>query len=410
VQDASGAAEINSLHFTQAIDIVGAGDAFLAGFATARGAGMALREAALVGTFASGVSLGKIFTTGHPTTAEVLALAEDADFNYQPRLARDPTMAQWVQRSAVGAAIGAEESPNTEIEIITERPARRGFPEVAIFDHDGTISVLRHGWESVMRGVMTDAIAGRITHAAAGATGATGAAASSTPLLPVAELERIQHSVNTLIEKTTGVQTLAQMYQLRDLVVEFGHTAEVLTPAEYKAIYNRALLATMEKRLRGLQTGRLAATDLTIKGAVDFLQKLAGAGTKLYLASGTDQDDARREARLLGYADLFTGGIFGSVGDIKNDPKKIVIRNIIAEIKKRGGSCERGNVAVFGDGPVEMREAKKAGLFAIGILSDEDRRYGANPAKRERLILAGADLLIPDFSWAGELSRFCGWE
>ena len=60
-------------------------------------------------------------------------------------------------------------------------------------------------------------------------------------------------------------------------------------------------------------------------------------------------------------------------------------------------------VLVFGDGPVELREAKKRGGYAVGILSDEVRRHGLHPAKRERLVLAGADLLIPDFSWAEQL-------
>jgi hypothetical protein len=59
---------------------------------------------------------------------------------------------------------------------------------------------------------------------------------------------------------------------------------------------------------------------------------------------------------------------------------------------------------------VELREAKKAGFLAIGVTSDERRRWGANPGKRKRLILGGADFLIPDFSSADELAHLCGWE
>jgi phosphoglycolate phosphatase-like HAD superfamily hydrolase len=161
----------------------------------------------------------------------------------------------------------------------------------------------------------------------------------------------------------------------------------------------------MEKRLQGLESRRLLPEDLTIKGAVSFLKKLTCKGTKLYLASGTDQDDVAREASLLGYAECFAGGIRGSSGDIKNDPKKLVIRQIIAETRDA-----KDSIAVFGDGPVEMREAKKANFLAVGVLSDEKRRYGRNPEKRERLILAGADILIPDFSWGDELCRLCEWE
>ncbi|MDR1318733.1 MAG: PfkB family carbohydrate kinase [Treponema sp.] len=392
VQDENGCTGINSLHFTKEIDIVGAGDAFLAGLVTAWGAGIPIRDAALIGTFSAGVSLGRLYETGCPTIEEVIALAEEGDFNYNSRLARNETLACF--------------APGTDIEIINIETGRRGgFPDAAIFDHDGTVSVLRQGWEAVMHTVMVNAVLGRIR-------GNSSVPKAGAPAVKSDELARINQAVSSVIEKTTGVQTLAQMYRLRDMVISFGYVKEedLLPPEEYKHIYNQALLDSMEKRLEGVRTGRLSVEDVTIKGAAAFLKSLAKAGTKLYLASGTDEEDLRREARLLGYADLFTGGIHGSVGDIKNDPKKIVVQNIIAEIKAAGGTCGEGRVVVFGDGPVEMREAKKAGLFAIGVLSDERQRYGRNVSKRERLILGGADILIPDFSWGGNMARLLGWE
>jgi hypothetical protein len=54
--------------------------------------------------------------------------------------------------------------------------------------------------------------------------------------------------------------------------------------------------------------------------------------------------------------------------------------------------------ATFGDGPVEMRETRKCGGFSIGVASDEVRRFGWNMTKRSRLIRAGANLIVPDFS------------
>ncbi|GHU66376.1 hypothetical protein FACS189447_07090 [Spirochaetia bacterium] len=376
VQDEEGCKELNSIHFSKEIDIVGAGDAFLAGLVTGYGAGLSLYDAALIGTFSAGVSLSKLFETGHPTVEEVLLLSEEGDFNYHAGIAANENLAQF--------------AGTTEIEIIDRGFKKNSsFPDAAIFDHDGTISVMRQGWEEVMYQVMVNAICG------AGNRGA--------------DMARIRNSVSSLIEKTTGIQTLAQMYQLQDLVKSFGYVKDedILSPEEYKAVYNKALLNSMEKRFKGLEEGRLMPEDLTIKGAKAFLKKLSDAGTKLYLASGTDEADVIKEAGLLGYADLFTGGIKGSVGDIKNDPKKLVIRSIIAELKARGRDS---TVAVFGDGPVEMREARKSGLLAVGVLSDEARRYGKNLAKRERLILAGADILIPDFSWGDELIKFCGWQ
>ena len=62
-------------------------------------------------------------------------------------------------------------------------------------------------------------------------------------------------------------------------------------------------------------------------------------------------------------------------------------------------------MAVIGDGPVEIREAKARGALAIGVASDEVRRRGWNARKRQRLIQAGADLLIPDFTRGEVLLR-----
>jgi hypothetical protein len=45
-----------------------------------------------------------------------------------------------------------------------------------------------------------------------------------------------------------------------------------------------------------------------------------------------------------------------------------------------------------------MRECRKRGGIAVGIASDEVRRYGLNPEKRTRLIKAGAQVVVPDFS------------
>ncbi len=71
---------------------------------------------------------------------------------------------------------------------------------------------------------------------------------------------------------------------------------------------------------------------------------------------------------------------------------------------------EERDIIVFGDGPVEMREARSRGVLAVGILSDEVRRKGENLAKRHRLVLGGASVLISDFSASKELITLLGWE
>ena len=96
---------------------------------------------------------------------------------------------------------------------------------------------------------------------------------------------------------------------------------------------------------------------------------------------------------MLGYAHLFNGGIYGALKDYTKISKRIIIENIIKEKNLQGDE-----LAIFGDGPDEIREGRRAGGIAIGIASNELRRFGYNPVKRPRLIRAGAQLLIPDFS------------
>jgi hypothetical protein len=71
----------------------------------------------------------------------------------------------------------------------------------------------------------------------------------------------------------------------------------------------------------------------------------------------------------------------------------MVIESIIKD-----NNLKEFEFAVIGDGPVEIREGKKQSGITIGIASDEKNGYGLNLNKRTKLIKAGADIIIPDFS------------
>jgi len=81
-----------------------------------------------------------------------------------------------------------------------------------------------------------------------------------------------------------------------------------------------------------------------------------------------------------------------------------VLERIMRDIE----GAPRAGLVTFGDGPVEIRETRKRGGLAVGVASDEVRRYGANLSKRPRLIRAGADLVIPDFSQMNCLLQLLG--
>jgi phosphoglycolate phosphatase-like HAD superfamily hydrolase len=193
------------------------------------------------------------------------------------------------------------------------------------------------------------------------------------------------------------------MEALVEMVREFGFVPpeKIRDKFGYKQIYNDALMEQVSKRIEKFKRSELDINDYTVKNSLEFVRALKKKGVKLYLASGTDRQDVEAETKALGYADLFDGGIYGSVGDITKYSKKMVIDNIMSEHDLQGPE-----LAVFGDGPVELRECRKREGIAVGIASDEIRRHGLNIEKRTRLIKAGAHVVTPDFSQYHKLLKF----
>jgi len=378
--DGEGIHEVAGIQLLKKLDPVGAGDTVTSALALCLGAGVPAAEAAEFANFAAAVTVQKLFQTGTACGDEILAVARDPDFIYQPELAESPRKAKYL--------------PGTEIEICGEGFARtdtdghgptRTAIRHAVFDNDGTISTLREGWEAIMAPVMIKAILGDRYETA-----------------DEALYRKVHQRVLDYIDKSTGIQTIVQMEGLVGIVREVGIVPpeKVLDRFGYKRIYNDALMQMVNERVARLRRGQLDVSDFTVKGAVEFLKALRERGVTLYLASGTDHDDVVAEAEALGHARLFNGGIYGAAGDIDSCSKKMILDRIMSEHYLQGPE-----LAVFGDGPVELRESRKRSGLAIGIASDEVRRYGLNLDKRTRVIKAGAHVVVPDFSQRDELLR-----
>ncbi len=70
---------------------------------------------------------------------------------------------------------------------------------------------------------------------------------------------------------------------------------------------------------------------------------------------------------------------------------------MIVEQILRECSVDGSQIVGFGDGFVEIEEIRKAGGYAIGVASNEASREGINRWKRDRLVEAGADLIVADY-------------
>ncbi len=368
--DSDGISEVPGIQLLKRLDTVGAGDTTISALTSCLAAGVPAKEAAVFANYASAVTVQKLFTTGTATGQEIIELAKEADFNHLPELAADIRQAEFI--------------PNSEIEVCQPVTlSRMGKTKHVLFDHDGTISTLRQGWELVMEPVMIKAILG-----------------NQYETVDAGVYQEVQKRVLEFIDMSTGIQTIVQMEGLVSMVKEFGFVSEneILDKLGYKKLYNDALMKLVNKRIEKYKSGQLSIEDFTLKGAVEFLKLLKEKGVKLYLASGTDKEDVLNEADVLGYAYLFDGEIHGAIGDINKYSKKMVIDKIITEHQLKGEE-----LVVFGDGPVEIKESVRFDGIAIGVASDEVRRYDLNLEKRSRLIRSGAHFIIPDFSQPEQL-------
>ena len=373
VADASGVEEIAGIHIAGQVDPVGAGDTALAAIAAVLAGEGDAATAGRLANMASSITVRKLQTTGTASPEELRAIGPHPDYVYLPELADDIRLARHVE--------------GTEIEIVRPLPKNLRIQHV-LFDHDGTLSTLRQGWEDVMEPMMVRAILGRLYEQA-------------EPAL----YQKVCRAVGEFIEKTTGVQTLSQMQGLADLVRQFQcvPAEEVLDMHGYKRLYDAELMTHVRQRMVKLRAGELSAADFEIKNARRLLEALHSRGVRLYLASGTDQEHVRAEAQAMGYAPLFEGRVFGAVGDVTVEAKAAVLGRIFDEFHLQGPE-----VLAFGDGPVEIRLAHKRGGLTVGVASDELRRFGLNAAKRRRLIRAGADLVVADYSQLSQLLAVLG--
>lgn len=258
--------------------------------------------------------------------------------------------------------------PDTQIEIINPNFARTQFRH-ALFDFDGTVSLIREGWQQVMIPMMVEIL--RAT--------------------PAAEDEAtINRVVTDFVTRLTGKQTIYQMIQLADEVAKRG--GRPLEPLAYKYEYLERLWARIEGRVARLKAGELDPAELVVPGVIDTLVALQGRGVTCYLASGTDEPYVIDEAAALGVAKYFDGGIYGALDDYQNFSKKMVIDRILRQHQLPGHE-----LLTFGDGYVEIENTAAVGGLAVGVASNEAERQGIDAWKRQRLIEAGAAIIIPDF-------------
>ncbi len=259
--------------------------------------------------------------------------------------------------------------PGTNIEVFRHPPHRQP-PQHGLFDFDGTLSLIRQGWMDVMVPMMVEVLQ------------QTGTA---EPPEALAQLAR------DYVTELTAKQTIYQMIRLAEEVRRRG--GRPLDPLVYKQAYHQRLMERIAGRREALRAGKVSPREMLVPYSLELLDALSQRGVALYLASGTDEVYVIEEAQLLGLDRYFGPHIYGARDDYKSFSKALVIQRIL-ETNRVPGEALLG----FGDGYVEIQNVKAVGGTAVAVASDEIHRSGqCDPWKRQRLIGAGADLVIPDY-------------
>ncbi len=264
-----------------------------------------------------------------------------------------------------------------EIEVLRPDLPRGRFRSV-LFDFDGTLSLVREGWPQVMIPMMVAELR------------ETGTAETEGELTA---------AVEEFVMRLNGRQTIYQMIQLAEEVRRRG--GRPLEPLAYKHRYHDLLMERIRGRLAALESGAARPEDWVVPGSHALLEALRARGLRLYLASGTDLKYVRHEAGLLGLAPYFGEHVYGAVDDYQNFSKQMVIERILREHGLQGEE-----LLGFGDGFVEIEEVKRVGGVAVAVASDEVNRRGVHAWKRDRLVRAGADVVIPEYRRHGRLLRY----
>ena len=253
------------------------------------------------------------------------------------------------------------------IEIITKGVSAERT-RVALFDFDGTLSIIRSGWMGVMIPMMVELL----QETKSGETD-----------------EQLREVVEEFVGRLTGKQTVYQMIELAENIEKRGGTPQ--DPLVYKRMYLDRLWERIQHRVAELEKGQCAPEKYQVPGTVALLEALKERGFVMYLASGTDDEYMQKEARLLGMTPYFAG-VYGALDDYKSFSKAILIQRIISSAAFRGDQF-----LGFGDGYVEIENVKQVGGVAVGVATDEPDCLKIDEWKRKRLAAVGADLIIPNY-------------
>ncbi len=252
---------------------------------------------------------------------------------------------------------------------------------LAVFDFDGTLSLVRAGWLPIMLEMMLKHLEPTFT--------------------PLEQREHLIPQLRTEILSLNGQPTILQMERLANSILTRGGTPE--HPRYYFDEFARDLRQTIDHRLQKLSRGEKTMADLALPGAQQFLEALASRNVTLVLASGTYRPDVVHELGQLGLSHFFEGRVYAPDDGPVVFSKQAVMAEWLAKT-----NCSPQEMVAFGDGVTEIRACSQLGGYPIGIVGEELNPWVIDHEKSAQLKPAGVQLLTPNYLSQTELLKTLG--
>lgn len=252
------------------------------------------------------------------------------------------------------------------------RPTFAPRPRIThvVFDFDGTLSWLRHGWPQIMLEVFRQHL----------------------PRLAGETEAAVDALLFDVIFGLNGKPTIVQMQRFAEIVRERG--GPVLEAEALRREFQERLDREIAARTELVRSGQAQRDDFVVFAARPVLERLRREGLTPIVLSSTIEERVKDEAEILGLTPFFGRHIYGSGTNPSEFSKLAVFQRLLRE---EGITGE--HLLSFGDGPVEIASTKELGGLAIAVCSDEEHNGSGvmDAFKCRQLLDAGADAAIPDF-------------
>jgi phosphoglycolate phosphatase-like HAD superfamily hydrolase len=237
-----------------------------------------------------------------------------------------------------------------------------------VFDFDGTLSWLRHGWTEVAQTVLI-------------------------PRFPLHEGESIDDIRTHLFREMIRFNGRPTPLFTTEMAAQIQQRGGQAKADELLEAFLKPLNANAHARYTQLRDGTATRDDYIVHGGRALLELLAARELSIIILSGNPHEQISNEAEMLNLTPFCNGHVYGDT-KAADFNKQSVLERLMADESFTGE-----NFVMFGDGAAEIEATRNLSGLAIAVCSDENENGSGRVDEHKRTVLieSGADAIIADY-------------